>query len=84
LQGVPEQADANAVTRAVITLARDLHLTVTAEGVEQPVQMRFLHDTGCNAFQGFLFAPPMSSEEASRWLASHAQPGSPPLAQPGT
>jgi diguanylate cyclase (GGDEF)-like protein/PAS domain S-box-containing protein len=80
LRGVPEEADANAVTRAVITLARDLRLAVTAEGVELPVQMRFLHDTGCNAFQGFLFAPPMSGEEASRWLARNAQAGTAPQA----
>ncbi|MFL6706992.1 MAG: putative bifunctional diguanylate cyclase/phosphodiesterase [Massilia sp.] len=81
LKGVPDEADANAVARAVITLARDLRLGVTAEGVEHPVQMRFLRDAGCHAFQGFLFAPPMAEEAASRWLREQAAGPAPPEQQ---
>ena len=72
LMGVPEQEDANAIARAVISLARDLRLVVIAEGVEHELQAHFLRHAGCNAFQGFLFGMPMSVDEASLWLASGA------------
>jgi EAL domain-containing protein (putative c-di-GMP-specific phosphodiesterase class I) len=53
-------------------LARDLRLFVIAEGVEHEVQARFLQETGCHAFQGFLYGMPMSPHEATRWLAAGA------------
>ena len=68
LRDVPANGDANAVTRAVVTLARDLRLAVSAEGVENGMQADFLRDAGCHAFQGFLFAAPMSGEDAAHWL----------------
>lgn len=80
LSGVPEEADANAIARSVIALARDLRLTVTAEGVEHATQMSFLRDAGCHAFQGFLFAAPMSADEASRWLLGEPGRSPPPSA----
>lgn len=68
LKDVPDDANANAITRAILTLAHDLRLSVTAEGVENTMQLNFLKDAGCDSFQGYLFTAPMSSEAASRWL----------------
>jgi EAL domain-containing protein (putative c-di-GMP-specific phosphodiesterase class I) len=68
LMGVPDEPDANAITCAVISLARDLGLSVTAEGVEHPEQTNFLRDAGCDTFQGFLFAKPMPPDAALEWL----------------
>lgn len=76
LKDVPAENDANAVTRAVICLAQELRLSVTAEGVEHVSQQEFLCDAGCHAFQGYLLAPPMASREAFQWLTSGPGQGS--------
>jgi diguanylate cyclase (GGDEF)-like protein/PAS domain S-box-containing protein len=68
LRDVPSVDDANAVTRTVVALARDLRLTVTAEGVENQAQADFLLDAECTTFQGFLFSTPLSADNALAWL----------------
>jgi EAL domain-containing protein (putative c-di-GMP-specific phosphodiesterase class I) len=52
---------AEAVIRSTVDLARSLHLTVIAEGVESEPQRHTLWELGCVAGQGHLFARPMSS-----------------------
>jgi diguanylate cyclase (GGDEF)-like protein len=52
---------AEAVIRSTVDLARSLHLTVIAEGVESEPQRHALWEMGCVAGQGHLFARPMSS-----------------------
>ena len=48
-----------AIVSAVTTLGHALGLSVTAEGVETPDQLRALADLGCDAAQGYLFARPI-------------------------
>jgi len=52
-----------AIVRAIITLARNLGMKVTAEGVEDEAQLSFLNAYGCEFAQGYLFGKPMSVEE---------------------
>ena len=59
-----EDSDDGRILSAVTTLAHILGMTVTAEGVERPDQVAVLQRTGCNAAQGFLFAPPMDPSAA--------------------
>lgn len=47
-----------AIVRAIIQLARELNIHVTAEGVEDTTQLRILQDLGCDRLQGFLVAVP--------------------------
>jgi EAL domain-containing protein (putative c-di-GMP-specific phosphodiesterase class I) len=42
-------------------MAAALGLKVIAEGVENESQCRFLRDSGCHEFQGFLYAPALDS-----------------------
>lgn len=42
----------------MIDAAHALGLQVTAEGVETPVQAKYLMDLGCDSLQGYLFARP--------------------------
>ncbi|MFC7529034.1 putative bifunctional diguanylate cyclase/phosphodiesterase [Actinoplanes sp. GCM10030250] len=74
---VETSAEAAAVIRTTVDLARNLHLTVVAEGVESEPQRRALWELGCLAGQGHLFARPYS---AARFLGvlqrgSGGQPG---------
>ncbi|MEU8239318.1 bifunctional diguanylate cyclase/phosphodiesterase [Actinoplanes missouriensis] len=64
---VETSAEAAAVIRTTVDLARNLRLTVVAEGVESEPQRRALWELGCLAGQGHLFARPYS---AARFLAA--------------
>lgn len=57
-----------AVCKGVITLAREMDLKVIAEGVETEDQVRFLTENGCEAFQGYYFAKPMSLDDLVTWM----------------
>jgi diguanylate cyclase (GGDEF)-like protein len=48
------------VARAIIVLGHELGLEVVAEGVEQPEQLAFLTECGCDVVQGYLIGAPMA------------------------
>jgi EAL domain-containing protein (putative c-di-GMP-specific phosphodiesterase class I) len=57
-------ADGSApIVRTAITLARELGISVIAEGVEHAEQLALLRRWGCDQAQGFLFARPLSAAE---------------------
>jgi EAL domain-containing protein (putative c-di-GMP-specific phosphodiesterase class I) len=58
---VETSPEAAAVIRSTVDLARSLHLTVIAEGVESEPQRHALWELGCVTGQGHLFARPMPS-----------------------
>lgn len=57
-----------AIVSAIINLARGLHLTVVAEGLETAEQLERMRVAGCDYGQGYLLGYPLSAEEASRLL----------------
>ncbi|MRD71785.1 EAL domain-containing protein [Rhodocyclus tenuis] len=60
--------EAMAIPRSIIALGRCLHLRIVAEGVENPRQLEQLAAYGCDEFQGFLIAKPLSPEDARAFL----------------
>jgi EAL domain-containing protein (putative c-di-GMP-specific phosphodiesterase class I) len=56
-----------AIVRSVITLGHSLRLKVLAEGVESAAQLDWLRAAGCDEYQGYLAAEPLSSEEFARF-----------------
>lgn len=61
-----------AITRSVIGLARELDITVTAEGVEEESQMSWLKAQSCDQFQGYLFSRPLPSDKFHEWYLTHS------------
>ncbi len=52
-----------AITAAIIQMAKCLKLTVTAEGVENERQLQFLREQQCDDVQGFLFSKPLKADQ---------------------
>jgi EAL domain-containing protein (putative c-di-GMP-specific phosphodiesterase class I) len=59
--------DARAIVDAVLKLAHAIGLKVVAEGVETEQQRDILLELGCDEFQGFMFARPMSARALLLW-----------------
>ena len=57
---------------AMISLARDLRLSVIAEGVETPEQADFLRRHACDLAQGYLFGRPMDVDRFTEVLRRRA------------
>lgn len=55
---------------AIIHLANDLELEITAEGVETKAQFDYLKSLGCQRYQGYLLSKPLQAEdvERTRWF----------------
>lgn len=52
-----------AITAAIIQMAKCLKLTVTAEGVENERQLQLLREHKCDDVQGFLFSKPLRADQ---------------------
>lgn len=56
------------IAATIVAMARNLRLSVLAEGVETQAQFELLSALGCEAYQGYLFARPMPADEVVAWL----------------
>ena len=60
--------DTAAIVRSVVGLGAHLGTAITAEGVETQAQLERVREDGCTDVQGFLFSPPLSAEDARRFI----------------
>jgi diguanylate cyclase (GGDEF)-like protein len=73
----------SSIAEMIISLGRNLGLTVIAEGVEDEKQAKILTDLGCPQAQGYLFGRPMTAPLILDWLKTNtAQPTTQNLATP--
>jgi len=63
IQGLGDTTTDRAVIAAVVSLAKELGLSVVAEGVEAERQQTELQDLGADLAQGYLYAPARYPEE---------------------
>ena len=60
-----------AIVRSSLELARNLDLTVVAEGVETQRVWQQLAELGCPTAQGYFLSRPLSGPDFALWMADH-------------
>ncbi|RZI42406.1 PAS domain S-box protein [Herbaspirillum sp. HC18] len=70
IHGIPRDADNKAIASAIIAMGHSLGMSIVAEGVETPDQLRFVMDQRCDDVQGFLFYPPLAADRCEPFLRS--------------
>jgi diguanylate cyclase (GGDEF)-like protein/PAS domain S-box-containing protein len=60
---IPHDKDDEAIVSTIIAMAKNLGLTVIAEGVESKKQIHFLYGQGCFEVQGYYFSKPIPGDE---------------------
>jgi diguanylate cyclase (GGDEF)-like protein/PAS domain S-box-containing protein len=65
---VTTNADDASIVCAMISMGKNLHMRVVAEGVETPEQLAFLRDRQCPFGQGYYFSQPMTGQVCTRLL----------------
>ncbi|MBP5463613.1 MAG: EAL domain-containing protein, partial [Treponema sp.] len=54
------------IIKQIVSMARELGITVITEGVENEDQLKFLQEIGCDLFQGYYFSQPVPLPEFER------------------
>nr|WP_255487086.1 EAL domain-containing protein [Oceanospirillum sediminis] len=63
VDGLPHDNDSIALVKAMLSLAENFSLAVTAEGVEYQEQMEFLKKAGCHEIQGYFYSRPLPFDD---------------------
>jgi EAL domain-containing protein (putative c-di-GMP-specific phosphodiesterase class I) len=71
VEGIVTDPEDAAIVQAVISVAKSLGLSVTAEGIENEAQLRRLQELGCDRGQGFYFGHPLAADIAFESLDRH-------------
>lgn len=67
-----DSGEDKAMVKSIIKMGRNLSMSTLAEGVETQEQAELLRGFGCDIFQGYLFAKPLSKDELSVFLKDSA------------
>ena len=59
VKDLPQNKNSATVVRTIIKMAKELELSVLAEGIENKEQYDFLKHEGCDYFQGYYFHKPL-------------------------
>lgn len=70
VMNLPEDRDAAALVRTIVTMAKQLGMVVVAEGIETISQETFLSALGCEMGQGYLFGRPLPADEFAALVQS--------------
>ncbi|MBX3324287.1 MAG: EAL domain-containing protein [Nitrospira sp.] len=60
---VPQNVANVSISRAIVSLAHSMNLTVLVEGIETEAQLQMFREQGCDQAQGHYFGRPMPAEE---------------------
>ena len=63
--------DCAAIVKSVIGLARELQISIVAEGVESAEQLNFLRQANCDEVQGYFIGRPVEAGHVLAFLGRH-------------
>jgi EAL domain-containing protein (putative c-di-GMP-specific phosphodiesterase class I) len=69
---IDENGESVEIIKAILNLARDLNMSVIAEGIETEYQFDLLKGLNCQFGQGYYFAKPMEPEGIETMLTTNA------------
>ncbi|WP_183029936.1 GGDEF domain-containing phosphodiesterase [Altericroceibacterium spongiae] len=67
VEGIASDARDLAVFRGIMAMAKALGLSVIAEGIENEEQLRVITEEGCDSYQGFFRAKPMTGDRFQKF-----------------
>ncbi len=68
VQDIESDENDRTIIRTVVVMGQSLGVRTLAEGVETPMQLKFLCDMGCDEAQGYLFAKPLPADQVPAML----------------
>jgi diguanylate cyclase (GGDEF)-like protein/PAS domain S-box-containing protein len=68
VRAITTNADDASIVSAVISMGKNLHMRVVAEGVETREQLAFLQDRECPFGQGYFFSQPLTARACTQLL----------------
>jgi len=68
IDNISTRPQQQAIVRSTINLAKELHLSTVAEGVEDLADFIFLNNINVDLVQGYYFAKPMPADALANWL----------------
>ncbi len=69
VRGLPDDRESLAIVRAIVSLAKNLGFTLTAEGIETLDQACLLQQLGCETLQGYFISKPLPAADIPPLLA---------------
>lgn len=69
--GICDDPRNQAMVTSTVRMAKDLKLTVVAEGIETDQEAAFVHDAGCDFGQGYWLSRPIGAGAFQEFLVSH-------------
>lgn len=68
VMNLPDDKDAVAIARAIVSMSQQLGLHIVAEGIETQEQGDFLHALGCHVGQGYFYSKPVPADKFSEMI----------------
>jgi len=68
---LPDSTEEIAIVRSIISIAKNLHKNIIAEGVESVIQRDFLRNEGCQMVQGYFYSKPLNLDNYKQFLLKY-------------
>ncbi len=73
IEDIPDDEDDIAITKAIIAIAKSLHLSIIAEGVETQEQKEFMLANNCKKIQGYYYSQPLDRDNMQKLLENTSE-----------